>query len=167
MPEKQTIERASRDKREGKAPTTQAGEFIREEMHHIRQGKHGARSAKQAIAIGLSKARRSGVELPPPGKGEATEKTRRSAERAYERGHGAPPLSTPSAKRSRAIGKALKREGHAAASHEALSRQAHQAAGKRPAAERSEAAEKAARTKGPEERSVAAKKAPRTRARSR
>src|SRR5436305_837102 len=75
MPEKETLERARRDKREGKAPTTQAGEFIREEMHHIREGKHGARSAKQAIAIGLSKARRSGVDLPPPGKGEASEKT--------------------------------------------------------------------------------------------
>src|SRR5437762_1902844 len=85
MPDKSTIERAQRDKREGKAPTTQAGEFVREEMHHIREGKHGARSAKQAIAIGLSKARQAGVDLPPPGKGEASERTRKSAERAYER----------------------------------------------------------------------------------
>src|SRR5947207_3577158 len=137
MPEKETIERARRDKREGKAPTTQAGEFIREEMHHIREGKHGARSAKQAIAIGLSKARRAGVELPPPGRGEASEKTRRSAERAYERGHGAPALSRPSAKRSRAIAKALKREGHSAASHQALARQAHASAAKRSPEERS------------------------------
>src|SRR5439155_2094521 len=123
--------------------------------------KHGARSAKQAIAIGLSKARRAGVDLPPPGKGEASEKTRRSAKRAYERGHGAPPRSTPSAKRSRAITKALKREGHRAASHEALSRQAHSAASHRTATERSAASKKAAQTKGPAERSAAARKAAR------
>src|SRR5438270_686936 len=106
MPEKQTIERARADKREGKAPTTQAGEFVREEIHHVREGKHGARSTKQAIAIGLSKARRAGVDLPPPAKGKTTERTRKSAARAYARGHGAPPKSTPSAKRSRAIHKA-------------------------------------------------------------
>src|SRR5438105_15929196 len=98
MPEEQTKNRARRAKAEGKPPTTQAGEFIREEMHHIREGKHGARSTKQAIAIGLSKARRAGVDLPPPAPGKTSEKTRRSAERAYERGHGAPPLRTPSAK---------------------------------------------------------------------
>ena len=98
VPEKQTIEKAKRAKRSGKAPTTQASEFVREEMHHVREGKHGARSTKQAIAIGLSKARSAGVELPPPGKGEASEKTRKSAKRAYERGQGAPPKSTPSAK---------------------------------------------------------------------
>ena len=167
MPDKETIERARQDKREGKAPTTQAGEFIREEMHHIREGKHGARSAKQAIAIGLSKARRAGVDLPPPGKGEASEKTRTSAKRAYARGHGAPPRSKPSVKRSRSITKALKREGHEAASHTALSRQAHSAARHRTAAERSAAARKAARTKGPAERSSAAKKASRTRAHGR
>lgn len=89
MPDKETIERAEEDKREGKSASTQAGEFVREEMHHIRQGKHGAKSAKQAIAIGLSKARQAGVDLPPPGKGEASEKTRKSAKRAYARGHGA------------------------------------------------------------------------------
>ena len=83
MPEKKTIERARQAKREGKAPTTQAGEFVREEMEHIRQGKHGARSTKQAIAIGLSKARRAGIKLPPPKKGTTTERTRHSAERAY------------------------------------------------------------------------------------
>jgi hypothetical protein len=165
MPEKKTIERAQQDKREGKAPTTQAGEFIREEMHHIREGKHGARSAKQAIAIGLSKARQAGIELPPPKKGQASERTRRSAERAYERGHGSPPRSKPSAKRSRAVSRALKREGHAAASHQALSRQAHSAASKRSPSDRSAAASKAARTKGPVERSSAARKAARTRAR--
>ena len=166
MPEKETLERARRDKEQGKAPTTQAGEFIREEMHHIREGKHGARSTKQAIAIGLSKARRAGVELPPPGKGEATERTRKSAERAYARGHGAPPRSTPSAKRSRAISKALKRESHSAASHTALARQAHSAARRHSASERSAAAKKAARTKGPAKRSAAARKAARTRARA-
>ncbi|MDB5355583.1 MAG: hypothetical protein JWN24_2036 [Phycisphaerales bacterium] len=167
MPEKKTIERAQRDKRAGKAASTQAGEFVREEMHHIREGKHGARSSKQAIAIGLSKARQAGVELPPPGRGRTSEKTRKSAERAYERGHGAAPRSTPSAKRSRATESALKREGRAAASHAALSRQAHQAAGERSAGDRSAAAKRAARTKGPAERSAAARKAARTRAGSR
>src|ERR1700716_713097 len=96
MPEKRTIERARQDKREGKAPSTQAGEFVREEIHHIREGKHGARSTKQAIAIGLSKARRAGVDLPPPKKGEVTERTRKSAERAFARGHGAPAQRKPS-----------------------------------------------------------------------
>src|SRR5579864_2761901 len=100
MPDKETIERAEQDKREGKAPTTQAGEFIREEMHHIREGKHGARSSRQAIAIGLSKARRAGVELKPPARGKTSEKTRRSAQRAYERGHGAPAKSKSSGRRS-------------------------------------------------------------------
>ena len=164
MPEKETIERARRDKREGKAPTTQAGEFIREEMHHIREGKHGARSAKQAIAIGLSKARQAGVDLPPPGPGQTSEKTRKSAERAYARGHGAPARRKPSAKRSRAVEAALKREGRSAASHRALARQAHSAARKRGPEERSAAARKAARTKGPAERRAAARKAARTRA---
>src|SRR5439155_22343756 len=109
MPEKETLERARRDKQEGKAPSTQAGEFIREEFHHVREGKHGARSAKQAIAIGLSKARRAGVELPPPKTGSA--KTKRSAELAYERGHGRPARRRPSARRSRAISGVRKREG--------------------------------------------------------
>src|SRR5438093_8995250 len=111
MPEKETLERARRDKQEGKAPTTQAGEFIREEVHHVREGKHGARSTKQAIAIGLSKARRAGVELPPPKRGETSARTRKSAERAYEAGHEGG--HAPSRKRSRAVEGALKREGHA------------------------------------------------------
>jgi len=162
MPEKKTIERARRDKREGKSPTTQAGEFVREEIHHVREGKHGARSAKQAIAIGLSKARRAGVDLPPPKKGEASERTRKSAERAYRRGHGAAPKRKPSAKRSRAIHRALEHEGTAAASHKALSRQAATAARRRTAGERSAAAEKAAETKGPAKRHAAAQKAVRT-----
>jgi hypothetical protein len=86
MPEQKTIERAHRDKRAGKAPTTQAGEFVHEEIEHVREGKHGARSAKQAIAIGLSKARRSGVRLKPPRRGKASAATRRKASRDYARG---------------------------------------------------------------------------------
>jgi hypothetical protein len=86
MPEKETLERAAEDKREGKAPSTQAGEFVREEIDHIREGKHGARSTKQAIAIGLSKARRAGVKLPPPAKGKASAKTRHSAALALKEG---------------------------------------------------------------------------------
>ena len=162
MPEKRTIERARRDKREGKAPTTQAGEFVREQIEHIREGKHGARSAAQAIAIGLSQARRAGVDLPPPEKGEASEETRRSAKRALEAGK--KPQAKVSPKRSRAITTALQREGPQAASKTALSRQAKSAARKRSASERSAAAQKAAQTKGPAERSEAARKAARTRA---
>jgi hypothetical protein len=130
MPEKETLERAHRDKEEGKAPSTQAGEFVREEMDHIREGKHGAANTKQAIAIGLSKARRAGVDLPPPSKGKTSARTRKQAARDTAKGRtGAG--SRPSAKRSRATTKALKREGHSAASHAALSRQAKSAARKR------------------------------------
>src|SRR5216110_713987 len=86
MPEKETLERAEEDKREGKAPSTQAGEFVREEIEHVREGKHGVRSTKQAIAIGLSKARKAGVRLPPPKKGTTSAKTRKSAARAYRQG---------------------------------------------------------------------------------
>ena len=103
MPQKRTIDRARRDKREGKAPSTQAGEFVREEIEHVREGKHGARSTRQAIAIGLSKARRAGVDLPPPAKGSA--KTRKSAASAYRKGQRGEPISR---KRSRARVKALK-----------------------------------------------------------
>src|SRR5690349_12969630 len=103
MPDKKTLERVAKDKRQGKSASTQAGEFVREEVEHIRHGKHGARSTKQAIAIGLSKARRVGVDLKPPEKGKTSERTRKSAERAYARGHGAPAKRKPSAKRSRAI----------------------------------------------------------------
>jgi hypothetical protein len=163
MPEKQTLERARRDKRQGKAPSTQAGEFVKEEMDHIREGKHGARSAKQAIAIGLSKARRSGVELPPPRKGKTSERTRKSASRDYARGHGAPARRKSTAKRSRATTQALKREGRSAASRSSLAKQARGAARRRTRSERSSAARKAARTKGPAERSTAARKAARTR----
>src|SRR5882724_7584237 len=124
MPEKETLERAKKDKREGKSASTQAGEFVREEMDHIREGKHGARSTRQAIAIGLSKARRAGVGLKPPRKGTTSEKTRRSAARAYARGHGAPARAKSSPRRSRAAQNALKREGRSAASHDALAKQA-------------------------------------------
>ena len=147
MPERETIERARRDKRQGKSASTQAGEFVREEMHHIRERKHGASSAKQAIAIGLSKARRAGVKLPPPRKGQTSEKTRRSAVSAYRKGQRG---VRPSATRSRARLKALRRESHAAASHQALSRQARSAAHRRSAASRSAAARKAARTRSQE-----------------
>src|SRR5437867_8910024 len=164
MPEKQTIERAQKDKRAGRAPGTQAGEFVREEIHKIRRGEHGARSTKQAIAIGLSEARRAGVDLPPPAKGKTSARTRKSAQRAWEVGQGKRAPRAPSAKRSRAIKQALKREPRSTASRTALSKQARSAARRRTAAERSAAAKRAARTKGPAERSAAAKKAARTRA---
>src|SRR5262245_29585270 len=165
MPEKKTIERARRDKREGKSPGTQAGEFIREEIHHVREGKHGARSTKQAIAIGLSKARRAGVDLPPPKKGETSERTRKNAEQAFARGHGAPAKRKPSAKRSRAIEHALQREGKSAASHKSLSRQAKAASRRRSAKDRHDAAMKAVHSKGHAGHVRAAQKAARTRAR--
>ena len=130
MPERKTLERARQAKREGKAPTTQAGEFVREEMEHIREGKHGARSTKQAIAIGLSKARRAGVELKPPKKGQASARTRKSAGRAYRAGQSGT-RRRPSAKRSRATLRALKREPRRAASRKALSKQARSAATRR------------------------------------
>src|SRR5688572_14479210 len=144
MPEKETLERAQQDKREGKSPSTQAGEFVREEIEHVREGKHGARSAKQAIAIGLSKARRAGVELPPPKRGskETKEQAERDLHKAAKGG-----TKKKSAKRSRATRAALKREGRSAASKTALSRQARSAAKKRSAADRSRAAKKAAKTR--------------------
>jgi hypothetical protein len=129
MPEKTTLKRAAQDRREGKSPSTQAGEFVREEMEHIRRGKHGARSTKQAIAIGLSKARRAGVDLKPPKTGRASEKTRKSAERDYRKGHSAKKKSSSSSsRRSSSRLKALKREPRSAASHRALSKQAKSAA---------------------------------------
>lgn len=130
MPEKKTIERSKQAKRDGKAPTTQAGEFVHEEIEHIREGKHGARSAKQAIAIGLSKARRAGVDLPPPKKGTTSKATRKRAERDYEKGQSGE-ATKPSAKRAKAGRDALKRESRAAASPKALSKQAKQAAARR------------------------------------
>ena len=163
MPEKETIKRARKDKREGKSPSTQAGEFVREEIHHVREGKHGARSAKQAIAIGLSKARRAGVKLPAPKKGKAPAATRRAAKRDLAKGRKG--ASRPNPRRSRAMTTRLRREGRSAASKTALARQARSSARKRSARDRSAAARKAARTKGPVVRRAAARKAARTRAR--
>jgi len=163
MPERKTIERARQDAREGKAPSTQAGEFVHEEIEHIRQGKHGARSAKQAIAIGLSKARRAGVPLPPPRKGTVSERTRIQAARDSTKGRRSS-ATAPSPKRSQAIRKALQREGRAAASTSALSRLAHASARKRAATSRRRAARQAVRTKGTVVLKSAARKAARTRA---
>jgi hypothetical protein len=150
MPEKETIERAREDAREGKSPSTQAGEFVREEMDHIREGKHGAASPQQAIAIGLSKARRAGVKLKPPAKGKQSSQVREKAERDLEKGSS---HSKPSARRSRGVKRALKRKGHSAASHEALSRQARSSARKRGSTSRRQAAQKAARTRARRSRS--------------
>lgn len=163
MPEKSTVKRARRAKSEGKSPSTQAGAFVHEEIEHVREGKHGARSAKQAIAIGLSKARRAGVAVPPK-KGASTKKRATTKKTAAKKTTAKKKTTAPSKKRSNATRSALKREGHSAASHRALSRQAHSAASKRSAASRSASAKKAARTKGGTERSAAARKAARTRA---
>ena len=164
MPRKETIRKAREDKRAGKSPSTQAGEFVREEMDRIREGEHGARSPQQAIAIGLSEARRAGVDLPPPRKGKAKARTRRSAKYAYEAGQGRrKPRRRPRV--SRAVKQVLKREPRSSASRSALSRQTSRAAKKRGAASRAAAARKAVRTKGAKGRSAAAKKAARTRAR--
>lgn len=164
MPWKTTVQRAKADKRAGKSPTTQAGEFVREQMEKIRHGKHGARSPQQAIAIGLSEARRAGVELPPPRKGRVKESTRKSAEYAYEAGKG-----TRKTKRrprvSRAVENVLKHEPKSSASHRALSQQAKRAASHRSKASRSAAARKAATTKGRAGRVAAARKATKTRKR--
>ncbi len=127
MPDKDTIERAQEDAREGKSPSTQAGEFVRQEFDHIREGKHGAASTKQAIAIGLSEARRAGIKLPPPKVGTTSPQIRKKAERDSEIGQSGTKKKT-SAKRSRAVENALKKKGHSAASHAALSKQAKQAA---------------------------------------
>ena len=147
MPEKRTVEKAKEDLREGKSPTTAAGEFVHEEMDHIREGKHGARSTKQAIAIGLSKARRAGVPLKPPRKGQTSRRTRRSAQRAYEVGQKRRKARSPSKRRGRATSRALRREGRSAASRKALSRQARSAAARRGRRSRSAAARRGARTR--------------------
>jgi hypothetical protein len=144
MPEEEAIERAREDEREGKSPSTQAGEFVREEMEHIREGEHGARSPEQAIAIGLSKARRAGVKLPPPKRG--SQRTKRQAKRDLTKGRGGH-RKKPSRKRSRATKRALKRESRRSASRQALSRHAKRVARQRSARSRSAAAKKAARTR--------------------
>lgn len=164
MPDKKTIAKARRDKRAGKSASTQAGEFVHDEIEKIRHGKHGARSPQQAIAIGLSEARRAGVDLPPPRRGKTSAGTRKSAEYAYEVGQGKrKPRRRPRV--SRAVSAALKREPTSTVSRKELSQQASRAASRRTASQRSETASKAARTKGPAARKAAAKKAARTRAR--
>ena len=163
MPEKgdkEALEKAREDMAEGKAPTTAAGEFVREEIHHVREGKHGARSPKQAIAIGLSKARRAGVKLPPPAAGKVSPEVERKAEQDLAQGR---KQKRPSSRRSRAIAGALRREPRGTASRPALSKQALTAAARRSANERSRAAKKASATKGPARRRAAARKAARTR----
>lgn len=161
MPEKATLRRSRKAMRAGKAPSTQAGEFVREEIHHVREGKHGARSTKQAIAIGLSKARRAGVKLPNPPRGaKAKHRSPSYTTRAGRTG-----TTRPSARRSRAARRALYREDRSTASRKALSRQAKSAARRRSPAARSAAARRAARTKGPRMRKAAARRAARTRQR--
>jgi hypothetical protein len=161
MPDKSTIQKAKKDKAEGKSATTQAGEFVHDEIEKIRKGAHGARSTKQAIAIGLSEARRAGVKLGTPK--NASKSLKKKAEQDEKR---AKEKKAVSKKRSRARIKALKKEPTNTVSKKALSKQAKSAAKKRTASSRSKAAKKAAKTKGPKERSAAAKKAARTRAKN-
>jgi hypothetical protein len=156
MAERETMERAREDAREGKSPSTQAGEFVREEIDHIREGKHGARSTKQAIAIGLSKARRAGVKLQAPKKGRASARTRKQASRDLQK---AGSHQRPARRRSRAASAALKRESRVSASRGALARQARASARKRGATARRQSAAKAIRTKGRAGLSAAARKA--------
>jgi len=145
MPEQETLARAEDDKREGKSASTQAGEFVREEIHHVREGKHGAASTQQAIAIGLSKARRAGVKLGAP-KGPASLKRKARQDNAAGRKKKGTGQKT-SVRRSRATEGALKKESRRSASHEALSRQAKKSAAKRGPQNRQAAARKAARTR--------------------
>src|SRR5438445_2535478 len=142
MPDKETIERAKKDAQEGKSPSTQAGEFVREEIHHVREGKHGARSPQQAIAIGLSKARRAGVKLRAPKKGRASTSVRKKAQSDIRKGR-VRGRRKVSGTRARAVRSALRHEGHTAASKRALGRQARTAARKRGATDRRRAAMKA------------------------
>jgi len=165
MPSKSTVQKAKRDLREGKSPSTAAGEFVQEEMDHIREHKHGARSPQQAIAIGLSKARRAGVPLKAPRRGRTSSRTRKSAARDYATGQGRRKPRAPSGRRSRATERALKREGSQAASPRALSRQGERAAKRRSASDRARAAKKGASTKGTRGRSQAAKRGAATRRR--
>jgi hypothetical protein len=152
MPEKRTLERARRDKEEGKSASTQAGEFVREELDHIREGKHGAKNTKQAIAIGLNKARRSGVDLKPPAEGRTSAKTRKSAQSASREGHSK--KKATSSRRSTAVRGALKKMPKSAASRSALAKQARSAAKRRSASSRSAAAKKAARTRARERKAA-------------
>jgi hypothetical protein len=163
MPEGKIVRRAQRDLKEGKSPSTAAGEFVHEEIEHVREGKHGARSPQQAIAIGLSKARRAGVPLPPPKKGKTKESARKNAQREVEAGQsGSKPSTSPRA--SRARDRVLQQEPHTTASHSALSRQTLRSSRERGAADRHRAATRAVKTKGKSGLSHAAKKAAKTRA---
>ncbi len=167
MPEKQTLERARAAKRQGKSGGTQAGAFVKEQIDAVRAGKHGARSAKQAIAIGLSEARRAGVDMKAPAKGSTSETTRRKAKADSDAGHGKPHRAGTAeshGRRSAATKQALERESTTSASPQALSQQTRSSASRRSAADRSAAAKRAAKTQGAAARSQAAKKAARTRA---
>lgn len=166
MPEKKTLERAKEDLREGKSPTTAAGEFVHEEIEHIREGKHGARSPKQAIAIGLSKARRAGIPLPPPKRGKVSEDARKSAERDFQKGQSGEDHK-PSRRASEAREQVLGREPRSSVSHIALSKQSRAAARGRSSEERHQSAERAVETKGKEGLQSAAKKGAQTRAQHR
>lgn len=146
MPEEDVVERAREDAKEGKSPSTQAGEFVREEMHHIREGKHGARSPQQAIAIGLSKARRAGVKLTPPKSGSVSADVEERAERDMEKGVESP-RSKPSRTRSRATSNALKREPRSSASRVSLGQHARRVAKRRSSRSRHESAMRAAGTR--------------------
>jgi hypothetical protein len=165
MPDPATTERAKEDLREGKSPSTAAGEFVHEEIEHVREGKHGASSPQQAIAIGLSKARRAGIPLKPPAKGKTKESTRENAQRAYQKGQSGE-MEHPSPRASRAREKALEREPHTTASHRSLSAQSRRASRQRSKADRHETAMKAVGTKGKTGLQRAARKAARTRAKS-
>ncbi len=165
MPENKPIGRARKDAREGKSPTTQAGEFVREEIEHVREGKHGARSVRQAIAIALSKARRAGVKLPPPKKGKTSARTRAQALRDYRKGRAARrgKVRKVSRRRSRAVLRALRRESRGTASRRALARHARRSARARGRTARHRSAMKAVRTKGTAGLRATARKAARTR----
>jgi hypothetical protein len=163
MPNRQTTERAKEDLREGKSPKTAAGEFVHEEIEHVREGKHGVRSPQQAVAIGLSKARRAGIPVPPPAQGRAKESTRTKAKRDYRKGQSGE-RKQPSPRASRAREEVLQREPRSTASHRALSRQTRTASRKRSGEERHSSAMKAVRTKGERGLREAGKKAARTRA---
>jgi hypothetical protein len=162
MPDKKTVQKARKLAKEGKSASAQAGVFVHDEIEHIREGEHGARSTQQAIAIGLSEARRAGVKLSPPKKGEYGDDVREQAQRDLKKGKEAPDAK-PSPTRSKAVLNALKKEGKNAASHAALSRHAKSVANKETSAERSEIAKKAAASRTPAERSASAKKAAATR----
>ena len=162
MPTKSTVKKAKRDLSAGKSPSTAAGELVREEMDHVRKGKHGARSTKQVIAIGLSKARRAGVPLKPPARGRASAGTRREATLAYETGQGRRKARPPSAKRKRASSRALKRE-RTTASRRVMAARNRSAKARRNRASRASAKKRAAGMKGMRHRRSGARRATKAR----